>query len=49
MRIDDQVMRLGKLTNQQQADAILIMLLINGRETPSADCFAMCHDNVRSY
>jgi hypothetical protein len=34
------------MTNQQQADAMLMILLINGRQTQSEDCFVMCHDDV---
>jgi hypothetical protein len=34
------------MTNHEQADAMILMLLISGRATKSEDDFAMCHDDV---
>ena len=46
MKTRGNTMKLGRMTNLEQADAMLIMLLSNGREVPSEDRFIMCHDDV---
>jgi hypothetical protein len=39
-------MKRDGMTNLEQADAMVMLLLSNGRETPHEDSFSMCHDDI---
>jgi hypothetical protein len=41
-----QTMKRDGMTNLEQADAMVMLLLSNGRETPHEDSFSMCHDDI---
>jgi hypothetical protein len=34
------------MTNVEQADAMVMLLLSNGRATQHEDSFSMCHDDI---